>query len=82
MDFNKPVYRIGETNQYVQPGDFVWTDVLEARWPPDGARLGLQPVVTEVPVSGRVQPDGKVLLACGRFVELRNCRLVEKVIRI
>ena len=43
--------------------------------------LALLAAVCAEPVSGRVRPDGTVLLADGVIVPLDNCRVCEKVIR-
>lgn len=79
MDFKKPVFRMGQTNFYVQPGDIVWTDRMVARI----AAPGQMPVVLPEAISGRVRHDGTVLLSDGEtLVPLENCRPCEKVIRI
>lgn len=71
-------FRIGETNHYVKPGDFVWTDIKELL----GVDSKHGPIIKDVPVSGTVRFDGTVLLTTGKIVELRQCRLCEKVIRL
>ncbi len=78
MDCTRPVFRIGRTNQYVQPGDFVWADEMVAHT----AAPGQVPVVLPEPMSGRVRLDGTVLLASGVLVPLANCRICRDVIRL
>lgn len=78
MNWSQPTFRIGQTNHYVQPGDFVWTDVIEGIGSP-----GQMPVAVRKPISGKVVQDGTVLLADGRtVVSLDQCRLCKKVIRL
>lgn len=73
-----PVFRIGETNLLVQPGDRVWTDLVVA----ESTDPQMMPVVRNVPAHGVVRFDGTVLLMTGKIVELRACRICEKVIRV
>lgn len=75
---NRHPFRIGETNIWVKPGDFVWADQHVARI----AAPGQIPVVTTETICGRVLLDGTVLLTNNVIVELRTCRLERTVIRI
>lgn len=72
------MFRIGETNEWVKPGDHVWTDRVVLK----GYSLYGTPVIEYEPVHGRVMNNGNVLLDSMLIVELRNCRITEKVIRV
>lgn len=78
MNVDKPVFRIGQTNTYVQPGDYVWSDILVAITPSPTSL----PVISTKAISGRVRQDGTVVTTDGRIILLEQCRLTEKVIRI
>ena len=71
MNLDLPVFRIGDSNTYVQPGDLVWTDIIIAK----SAGRGHPPVLFREPISGKVMNDGTVLLANDVFVPLRQCRI-------
>lgn len=72
------MFRIGESNFYVKPGDHVWTDVVDFQ----GFSIHGGVVTEHRAVHGRVRPDGTVLLDSGVIVELRTCRPCEKAIRL
>lgn len=71
-------FRIGDSHCYVKPGDHVWTDYKEVTT----CHPGCPPVVIDKVMHGRVRFDGTVLLDDGKIVELRICRITEKVIKI
>lgn len=70
-------FKLGQ--HFVNEGDTVWTDLIEAERPPGWTGL---PLVRKVPISGIVLRDGSVRLSNGVIVNLNVCRLAEKVIRL
>lgn len=71
-----PVFRIGETNHHVKPGDLVWADNIEIERTPEDNTVLASAVTRRGPVRGYVTFEGTVFLVkVNRLVPLDQCRL-------